>query len=147
MTQNRLTLINEPFSLSLKQIPCTQKLYIYIFSGYVFFKIKSDKFQKKKNHTISNKSDKIQTGYDTVLFQGASKLFLKKFLSNICSMGGTIPGVLQILFHIVLVISLQSQFSHSIMSDSPRPHESQHTRPPCPSPTPRVHSNSCPLSQ
>ena len=27
-----------------------------------------------------------------------------------------------------------------------RPHESQHTKPPCPSPTPRVHSNSCPLS-
>ena len=35
------------------------------------------------------------------------------------------------------------QFSHSVMSDSLRPHESQHTRPPCPSPTPGVHSNSC----
>ena len=33
------------------------------------------------------------------------------------------------------------------MSDSLRPHESQHTRPPCPSPTPRVHSNSRPLSR
>ena len=33
------------------------------------------------------------------------------------------------------------------MSDSLRPHESQHTRPPCPSPTPRVHPNSCPLSR
>ena len=38
------------------------------------------------------------------------------------------------------------QFSCSVMSDSFRPHESQHTRPPCPSPTPRVYSNSCPLS-
>ena len=36
------------------------------------------------------------------------------------------------------------QFSLSVVSDSLRPHESQHTRPPCPSPTPRVHSNSCP---
>ena len=36
------------------------------------------------------------------------------------------------------------QFSSSVMSDSLRPHGSQHTRPPCPSPTPRVHSNSCP---
>ena len=36
------------------------------------------------------------------------------------------------------------QFSHSVVSDSLRPHESQHARPPCPSPTPRVHSNSCP---
>ena len=35
------------------------------------------------------------------------------------------------------------QFSRSVMSDSLWPHESQHTRPPCPSPTPRVHSNSC----
>ena len=39
------------------------------------------------------------------------------------------------------------QFSHSVMSDSLRPHELQHARPPCPSPTPRVHPNSCPLSQ
>ena len=39
------------------------------------------------------------------------------------------------------------QFSRSVMSDSLRPHESQHARPPCLSPTPRVHSNSCPSSQ
>ena len=39
------------------------------------------------------------------------------------------------------------QFSRSVMSDSLRPHESQHARPPCPSPTPRVHSDSRPLSQ
>ena len=39
------------------------------------------------------------------------------------------------------------QFSHSVVSDSLRPHESQNTRPPCPSPTPGVHSNSCPSSQ
>ena len=39
------------------------------------------------------------------------------------------------------------QFSHSVVSDSLRPHESQHARPPCPSPTPRVHSNSCPSSR
>ena len=38
------------------------------------------------------------------------------------------------------------QFSCSVVSDSLRPHESQHARPPCPSPTPRVYSNSCPLS-
>ena len=39
------------------------------------------------------------------------------------------------------------RFSHSVMSDSLRPHESQHARPPCPSPTPGVHSDSCPSSQ
>ena len=39
------------------------------------------------------------------------------------------------------------QFSRSVVSDSLWPHESQHARPPCPSPTPRVHSDSCPSSQ
>ena len=39
-----------------------------------------------------------------------------------------------------------SQFSCSVMSDSLRPQGLQHARPPCPLPTPRVYSNSCPLS-
>ena len=48
--------------------------------------------------------------------------------------------VCQILFSSV-------QFSRSVVSDSLRPHESQHTRPPCPSPTPGVHPDSRPSSQ
>ena len=39
------------------------------------------------------------------------------------------------------------QFSHSVMSDPLLPHESQHARPPCPSPSPRVHPDSHPSSQ
>ena len=39
------------------------------------------------------------------------------------------------------------QFSHSVMSNSLRPNGLQHVRPPCPSPTLRLYSNSCPLSQ
>ena len=47
-----------------------------------------------------------------------------------------------------LIIQVNSvQFSRSVVSDSLWPHELQHTRPPCPSLTPRVHSNSCPCSQ
>ena len=47
-----------------------------------------------------------------------------------------------------LVVSIYSvQFSHSVVSDSFRPHESQHARPPCPSPTPGVYPNPCPLSR
>ena len=46
-------------------------------------------------------------------------------------------------FHFKLSI----QFNRSVVSDSLRPHELQHTRPPCPSPAPGVYSNSCPLSQ
>ena len=38
------------------------------------------------------------------------------------------------------------QFSRSVVSDSLRPHESQHARPPCPSPSPGIHSDSRPSS-
>ena len=41
---------------------------------------------------------------------------------------------------------LSVQFSHSVMSNSLRPHELPHARPPCLSPTPGVYSNSCPSS-
>ena len=45
----------------------------------------------------------------------------------------------------ILVLGLSVQFSHSVVSDFLWPHEPQHARPPCPSPTPRVHPNPCPL--
>ena len=45
------------------------------------------------------------------------------------------------------VSKLTVQFSHSVVSDFLWPHELQHTRPPCPSPAPGVHSTSCPSSQ
>ena len=45
------------------------------------------------------------------------------------------------------VIFSSVQFSRSVVSNSLRPHESQHARPPCPSPTPGVHPDSCPSSQ
>ena len=48
----------------------------------------------------------------------------------------------------LLVLSgLIFQFGHSVVSDSLWPHELQHARPPCASPTPRVHPNPCPLSR
>ena len=45
------------------------------------------------------------------------------------------------------IIISSVQFSHSVVSDSLQPQESQHARPPCTSPIPGVHSNSCPSSQ
>ena len=45
------------------------------------------------------------------------------------------------------LIKTSDQISCSVVSDSLRPHESQHARPPCPSPTPGVHSDSRPSSQ
>ena len=54
---------------------------------------------------------------------------------------------LQFCFLVQVVRGISSvQFSHSVVSDSLRPHKLQHTRPPCPSPTPGVHPNSHPLS-
>ena len=55
------------------------------------------------------------------------------------------------LTSLTVVIILQcirsDQISRSVVSNSLPPHESKHTRPPCPSPTPGVHSDSCPSSQ
>ena len=49
--------------------------------------------------------------------------------------------------HIYKFVMISSvHFSRSVVSDSLRPHESQHTRPPCLPPTPGVYSNSCPSS-
>ena len=56
-----------------------------------------------------------------------------------------------VLFYIHLFIQKTHfgsvQFSRSVVPDSLRPHESQHTRPPCPSPTVGVYPNSCPLGR
>ena len=51
------------------------------------------------------------------------------------------------IYFIVLDLIKHVQFSHSVVSDSLRPHESQHARPSCPSPTPGIYPNSCPLSR
>ena len=66
--------------------------------------------------------------------------------------------LMELIFYIIEVGSIQVkytkismygsvQFSRSVVSESLRPHELQHTRPPCLSPTPGVRSDSCPLSQ
>ena len=54
---------------------------------------------------------------------------------------------LEVMYAMLLTERASDQISHSVVSDSLQPHESQHTRPPCPSPTPRVHSDSRPSSQ
>ena len=72
-----------------------------------------------------------------------------------CSLpGSSVHGIFQarVLEWVAIAFSghrCSVQFSHSVVSDSDslRPHEPQHARPPCPSPTPGVHSNSCPSSR
>ena len=79
---------------------------------------------------------------------------------GLCAVQGTLKGLLQhdnlkasVLQYSAFIMAQLShpytsvQFSCSVVSDSLRPHELQHVRPPCPSPTPGVHSNSCPSSR
>ena len=61
-------------------------------------------------------------------------------LSNILIYMSYISNILIVIIYMLL-------FNHSVVSDSLRPHKPQHTRPPCPSPTPGVHRNPCPLNQ
>ena len=58
-----------------------------------------------------------------------------------------IGNLIRLFKNCTLPVFSSVSFSCSVVSNSLWPHESQHTRPPCPSPTPRVHSNSCPPSQ
>ena len=64
----------------------------------------------------------------------------KNFLNPIYFIESPYPGNTRLADHSV-------QFSRSVVSNSLRPHESKHARPPSPSQTPGVHSNSCPSSQ
>ena len=67
----------------------------------------------------------------------------RKVMTNLDSILKSRYVTLSTKFHLVSSV----QFSHSVVSDSLRPHEPHHTRPPCPSPTPGVHPNPCPLSR
>ena len=70
------------------------------------------------------------------------------FLPELLSITRWIPSVyLAFLSTCISSCHLSVQFSHSVVSDSLQPHESQHARPPCPSPTPGVYPNSCPSSR
>ena len=73
-------------------------------------------------------------------------LYYNKILVSI-STPLAFPGTEKMGIHPFVNIQFSSvQFSRSVVSDSLRPHELQHARPPCSSPTPGVHPNPCPLS-
>ena len=82
---------------------------------------------KRKIKTISSWEERIIWG-TTLPLSGSSNIFLN----------------VKMFYKIKNLSSVQ--FSCSVMSDSLQPHEPQHARPPCPSPTPGVHPKSCPLS-
>jgi len=69
-------------------------------------------------------------------------LLLSQFIQSSPS-----PTVSTSLFSMSTSPFISVQFSLWVVSDSLQPHELQHTRPPCPSPTPRVYPNPCPLTR
>ena len=72
----------------------------------------------------------------------STKYFSISFTSPYC-----LPLFLFLLSLLLIIPSFSVQFSCSVVSDSLRPHGLQHTRLPCPSPSPRACSNPCPLSR
>ena len=107
-----------------------------------------------KRREVKSKGEKERYKHLNAEFQRIARRDKKAFLSDQCKeieennrMGRTRDLFKKIrdtkgTFHASSV-----QFSRSVVSDSSRPHESQHARPPCPSPTPGVHSDSRPSSQ
>ena len=89
-----------------------------------------------------------------VILSGEFVIYDRSIIFVYMSFGGILlPGFLIVhIFSIPIFSSLTHGFLlilkfSSVMSDSLQPHGLQHTRPPCPSPTPGVYLNSCPLSQ
>ena len=73
--------------------------------------------------------------------------FLKKINRNSMNFLTKVNDGITVRIYWGTFIVSSVQFSCSVVSGSLRPHELQHARPPCPSPTPRVHPNSCPSSR
>ena len=88
------------------------------------------------------------TGHCSCQFNTPWKEFREEIRNKaLCTLGTTGRKGLQRVRYSQENTFSSVQFSHSVMSDSLRPHESQHARPPCPSPNPGVHWDSPPLSQ
>ena len=76
-----------------------------------------------------------------------SQSYLRCCPSSLEVLSKSVKKIKLSLFPDDMILYISSvQFSRSVVSDSWRPHESQHARPPCPSPTPGVYPNSCPSS-
>ena len=98
-----------------------------------------DKIIKGNVFRPSSKVNPPSHYYSLITLYGLEVVSYSKYFKSACSVQWTV---------LVSPRNAKSvQFSHSVMSDSLRPHELQHARPPCPSPTPRAYSNSCPSSQ
>ena len=90
-------------------------------------------------HTIGNAAKLALNSYSATYWLGSFEQITKPLWTSVCHLqNGLNDTTFGGLFSSV-------QFSRSVMSDSLWPHEPQHARHPCPSPTPEVHPNPCPL--
>ena len=83
----------------------------------------------------------------TAEYQASLSITISQSLPKFMSIKSVRPSNHLTLWCYFLLVPSARQFSHSVMSNSLWPHGLQYTRPPCPSPTPGVYSNSYPLSQ
>ena len=109
---------------------------IWIFS---FKEVKYVSIQQNTKNYLTHSWWQHDTKYSLTL------LIVQNTVTNGLAFSSHLWSYLWFTLHNNTISSVQ--FSHSVVSDSSRPHESQHARPPCPSPTPGVHSDSCPSSQ
>ena len=106
-------------------------------------------FQKSESELVLERWVRKEIGRGTSLvaqwlrLAPSKKKKKKKTSPSSAGFAGLIPGWKAKIPHALSSV----QFSCSAVSDSLRPHELQHARPPCPTPTPRAYPNSCPLSQ
>ena len=114
-----------------------QSLCIYVYRDSVYMSVLLSMYIciQRQCIYVSSPHPLLSPAFSTSLFSMSSSLFLP------CTQ------VYQHHFSRFSLSIYSVQFSRSVVSDSLRPHGLQHARPPCPSPTPRVYSNSCPLSQ
>ena len=103
----------------------------------------------KKRREAKSKGEKERSKHLNAEFQRIARRDMKAFLSDQCKEieENNRMGKTRHLFKKIRDQFNSVQFNHSVVSDSLRPHESQHASPPCPSPTPRVQPDSCPSSQ
>ena len=89
----------------------------------------------------------IWNSADMCLISSISRILISRILSQSESLCFSVEIASIILTATCYQMFSSVHFSHSVVSDSLQPHGVQHTRPPCPSPTPRAYSYACPLSQ
>ena len=85
--------------------------------------------------------------FDLLVVQGTLKSLLQHHSSKASILWCSAFFMVQLSHPYITTGKPSDQISRSVVFNSLRLHESQHARPPCPSPTPGVHSNPCPLSQ